>query len=184
MKKFEIWTDTFEIRLGRRKGDVWTDVDILAEYHRHDNEPRLVASFETLDEARAEFRQHYASYGSTHLTSAYSGGYLLTGVIAWLEPADYDEDGNLIQVYDWLAESVDPYTPDLSDLDLAHADTDLIVSLINAEPEWNEAQYAALCELADRAGIDPMDYEDDSYNLDTAAFVRAIQADLHVDLGE
>lgn len=59
-----------------------------------------------------------------------------------------------------------------------------IVNYINSQDEWDEDQYNALCELADRADIDPDDFRDYNGDLNTNAFVVAIQDALGVDLGE
>ena len=68
---------------------------------------------------------------------------------------------------------------------LRTADTAEIVAWINTFDEWDEEQFDALCELADRAGIHPDDYRDDDGTWDkTHEFVSAIQTALGVDLGE
>lgn len=59
-----------------------------------------------------------------------------------------------------------------------------IVDFINARSEWDEEQYDALCELADRADLDPDDFRDYDGDLKTHEFVVAIQNALSVDLGE
>ena len=67
---------------------------------------------------------------------------------------------------------------------LGTADTADIVAYINAFDEWDEGQYDALCELADRADISPTDFRDYDGVLNTHDLVVAVQNALGVDLGE
>lgn len=179
---YEIWTDEFEVRC--KKGDPWTTDELLGEYLRKSSiDPHREASYTSLEEARTAFAKSYANHGSTRLMSGSAGYYLLCS-IAYLDGADYDEDGELDQGCDTWEVSLEEYVPALHDLVLARADTELIVRLINAEDSWDDDQHEALLELADRAGLDEEDYLDDDGYTDVHAFVCAIQDALGVDLGE
>ena len=111
MKKYEIMTDNFELRLGRTDdARELTAADVFTEYQEEDaNAPALVESFDNIDEARAAFRAHYANYGSTRAVRG-EAGWLLLGQVAFLIENEYDEDGDYDQGGDIWEYSAEPYS--------------------------------------------------------------------------
>ena len=112
MTKYEIKTDSFEFSNSRESWPSQTADDIIDLYHSpyEYNSPKLEASFESLDEAKAEFESNYRNYGSTREVVGWAGMHLLIGEIAFLEKNAYDEDGEFDQGGDWIAWSVEPYS--------------------------------------------------------------------------
>lgn len=112
MTKYEIYTDRFEFSSHGKSWPSQTVDDIIDLYYGPYvcNNPKLEASFDSLEEAKAEFESHYRNYGSTREASGWAGGFLLVGEIAWLEENEYDEDGDFDQGGGWLDWSVEPYT--------------------------------------------------------------------------
>lgn len=117
MRKYEIYTDTFEFRFGKYKDSIpaMTGYEILQTYLSCDTritsnflDPHLAASFDTLEEARAEWEKNYKTYGST---SAEKGSvlWLLRGDLAYLEANDYTEDGDFDQGGELFEVSAEAY---------------------------------------------------------------------------
>lgn len=116
MRKYAIYTDSFEFRFGKYKDSIpaMTGYEILQTYLSCDTritsnslDPHLGASFDTLEEARAEWEKNYKNYG---YTSAQKGSilWLLCGDLAYLEANDYTEDGDFDQggeLYEFSAEA-------------------------------------------------------------------------------
>ena len=117
MKKFEIMTDNFEFSFfGKQSVPACTPEDILEWYWQGtSNEPQLKASFESLEEARAEFEKYYATYGKTRLVPWTGKQYLLTGELAWIEENEYDDDGEFVYGLDIDDYSAEGYAPENSD---------------------------------------------------------------------
>lgn len=99
MTKFEIRTDAFEFRFGTSKDSIpsMTADEVFDEYlSGNANDPVIEASFDTIEEADAEFQKHYSNYGSTSAVKGFSF-WLLRGELAWIEENEYDEDGDFDQ---------------------------------------------------------------------------------------
>lgn len=111
MKKYEIFTDHFELRLGRtRDARSLTPGEVFDEYRMEDaNAPHLEASFNTAEEAMAEFNANYANRKNTDPVRGVVG-WLLYGNVAFIEINEYDEDGEYDQSGDVLAFSAGGYT--------------------------------------------------------------------------
>lgn len=117
MKKYEIYTDSFEFRFGKYKDSIpaMTGCEILQTYLSCDTritsnflDPHLEASFDTLEEALAEWEKNYSNYSST---SAEKGNvlWMLRGELAYLEANDYTEDGDFDQGGDLYVFSAEAY---------------------------------------------------------------------------
>ena len=111
MTKYEIRTDRFEFSNSKKSWTSQTADDIINLYHNpyECNSPKLEASFESLEEAKAEFESHYRNYGNTREMTGWAGTHLLVGEIAFLEENEYDEDGEFDQGGNWINWSVEPY---------------------------------------------------------------------------
>ena len=112
MKKYEIYTDSFEFRFGKYKGSIpsMSMSDVWMEYNcQSANTPVLVASFENLEEALDFFRENYAGYGRTWAEKG-NVWWLLRGEVAWLDANEYDEDGYFDQGGDLYEYSTESYT--------------------------------------------------------------------------
>lgn len=98
MKRYEIYTDTFEFRFGRYKDSIPSMMvgEVWQEYVCQQNDPALVKSFENLDEALAFFRENYADYGRTWAEKGHVF-WFLRGQLAWLDENEYTEDGEFDQ---------------------------------------------------------------------------------------
>ena len=99
MTKYEIKTDRFEFRFGKYKASIphASEDEIFAWYMEETaNDAKTVASFDTLEEARNEFKKHYADYGNTRAVGGWVC-WLLVGELAGIEENEYDEDGEFIQ---------------------------------------------------------------------------------------
>lgn len=99
MTKYEIKTDSFQLRFGTHKGSIpaMDAGEVFDAYlQRSANDPELQASFDSLEEARAAFAQNYASYGSTYAQKS-SVFWILRGEVAWIEENEYDEAGEFYQ---------------------------------------------------------------------------------------
>ena len=111
--RFEIKTDNFEFRFGTSADSIpaMTADEVFNEYLSGGaNDPTLEVSFDTSEEAKAEFNRNYANYGRAHAERGYTF-YLLRGEVAWIEENEYDEDGEFVQggiTYDFSAESYEP----------------------------------------------------------------------------
>ena len=94
MIKYTVYTDSFEIRL-RTKEATLSAGDVFTAYmEQGDHSPRPVAVFDTEEQAVAAMKKALVR---TDCDSSFYGGYLLTGVLAYVEQAEYDEDGEFIQ---------------------------------------------------------------------------------------
>lgn len=108
--RFEIRTDSFEFRFGTSKNSVpaMTADEVFDAYQMDSaNDPTLESSFDTLEEAQAEFSKHFSTYGSTYAEKGFTF-WLLRGRVAWIEENEYDEDGEFDQggcTYDVSAEA-------------------------------------------------------------------------------
>lgn len=111
MTKYEIMTDTFEARFGTSEASIqsMSAEDIFDSYisggFSNSNNPQRVASFDTLEEAQAEFSKNYSGYGRTRAEKGFTF-WLLRGKVAWIEENEYDEDGEFDQggsVYSYSA---------------------------------------------------------------------------------
>lgn len=114
---FGIRTDHFELRMGSRRDRIpsMSAEEILDTHLSCDDritsnsiDPTIEASFDTLEEARAEFALNYERYGCTDLRRA-SCGYILTGRLAWIEENQYDENGDFDQGGETYDLSAQPY---------------------------------------------------------------------------
>ena len=97
--KFEIYTDHFEFRFpGAALAPSASADEIWAWYQEEScNQPNLEASFDTIEEAKAEFQKNYENYGRTSESRAFAGTPLLVGDVAYLEENIYDDNGEFIQ---------------------------------------------------------------------------------------
>lgn len=120
MPKFEIRTDHFEFRMGSMRDRIpaMSAEEILATHLSCDDritsngiDPTIEASFDTLEEARAEFTRNYGRYGFTSLDRA-GTGYLLSGSLAWIEENEYDDNGDFDQGGATYDVSAQPYEPE------------------------------------------------------------------------
>lgn len=108
--RFEIKTDSFEFRFGKSKDSIpaMTADEVFDTYQMESaNDPTLEASFDTLEEAQAEFSKNYSGYGTTYAEKGFTF-WLLRGKVAWIEENEYDEDGEFDQggcTYDFSAEA-------------------------------------------------------------------------------
>ena len=113
MTQYEIRTDHFEFRFGKHKGSIPAATgDMIFAWYMEETlgDSRVVGSFDTLDEAREEFKKHYANYGSTRAQKGMVW-WLLVGDLAWIEENTYTEDGDFDyggEVYDVSAQAYDP----------------------------------------------------------------------------
>lgn len=99
MTKFEIKTDSFEFRFGTSKNSIpeMSGAEVFDTYQMESaNDPTLEASFDTLEEAQAEFSKSYSDYGTTYAEKGFTF-WLLRGKVAWIEENEYDEDGEFDQ---------------------------------------------------------------------------------------
>ena len=117
MKKYEIYTDTFEFRFGRYEDSIpeMSGYEIFQTYLSCDTgittnslDPHLEASFDTLEEARAEWEKNYKNYGRTWAEKG-NALWLLRGDIAYLEGNEYTEEGDFDQGGDVYECSAEPY---------------------------------------------------------------------------
>lgn len=110
MKKYEIFTDRFELRLGRCSDSrSLTAGDVFGEYRMEDaNAPTRVARFASEAEALAAFDAEYKTYGRTHACRGVAS-WLLTGDVAYLEVNEYDDDDEFDQGGDVIAFSAEAY---------------------------------------------------------------------------
>lgn len=110
MIKYEIWTDSFEIRIGRAENArSLTEREVFDEYLEESaNAPRLEKSFSSPEEAEAYFKAHFAKYGTSRSMRG-TAGWLLIGQVAYLQADEYDEDGEYIQGGDILMTSSEAY---------------------------------------------------------------------------
>ena len=104
MTKFEIRTDTHEFRLPRKARTIsLTGGELFDDYRQSSvQDSEIRESFDSLEEARAAFSAHWASYGSTTLRTGNGSRYLYCE-FAWIEENRYDDDGEFDQggdVYD------------------------------------------------------------------------------------
>ena len=111
MTKYEIRTDRFEFRFVKFKDSIpaATADEIFAWYMEESAaDPTVQASFDTLEEAREEFKKHYADYGTTRAEKSMVW-WLIVGDLAWIEGNEYDDDGEFIQGGECYDVSVAPY---------------------------------------------------------------------------
>ena len=111
MRKYEIYTDTFEFRFGKSKSSIpaMSMSDIWMEYNcQSSNDPVRVASFDNLEDAMAFFRENYADYGRTWAEKG-NVWWLLRGQVAWLDGNEYTEDGGFDQGGDLYECSAEAY---------------------------------------------------------------------------
>lgn len=111
MTKFEIKTDRFEFRFGTSKDSIpaMTADEVFEEYLQGScNDPELQASFDSLEAAQEEFKAHYAGYGRTYAEKGYIF-WLLVGEVSWIEEAEYDEDGEFLEMNGTWAVSAEGY---------------------------------------------------------------------------
>ena len=99
MKKFEIYTDHFEFRFPGITTTPSASADEIWAWYQEEscNQPNRESSFDTIEEAKAEFQKNYANYGRTTESRAFTGTPLLVGDVAYLEENIYDDDGEFIQ---------------------------------------------------------------------------------------
>lgn len=96
MKKYEIYSDSFETRLSGRSeeaGVTLTEKDIYDLYGMetfHDSS--LLESYDSKEAALADFHAHYRKYATTTLESGASYNFLAATVV-YVEENEYDEDG-------------------------------------------------------------------------------------------
>ena len=111
MRKYEIYTDTFEFRFGKAKSSIpaMSMSDIWMEYNcQSSNDPVRLASFDNLEDAMAFFRENYADYGRTWAEKG-NVWWLLRGQVAWLDGNEYTEDGDFGQGGDLYECSAEAY---------------------------------------------------------------------------
>ena len=117
MTKYEIYTDTFEFRYGRSRDSIpaMAADEIVDTYLSCDDritsnflDPTMEASFDTEEEALAEWRRNYIDYGWTEAEKG-SALWVLRGRLAYLAENEYDEDGDFIQGETMQYISAEPY---------------------------------------------------------------------------
>ena len=118
MYKYEIYTDTFEFRMGTKSvRDIpsLTSREIFDVYFSYDTritsnsvDPRREFASDSEEAAMEEFYKHYAKYGRTRAAKGVVGG-MLFGDLAWLEMNEYDDEENLVQNWGTLCWSAEPY---------------------------------------------------------------------------
>ena len=111
MTKYEIKTDHFEFDFGAAKNSIpcMTADEVFGTYENESaNDPKTEATFDTLEEARAEFAAHYANYGSIRAERG-NVFWCLVGNVAWIEENEYDEDGDFDQSCGTYDISAEPY---------------------------------------------------------------------------
>lgn len=106
MIKYELYTDTFEFRT--RKGQEWQSDDIFDAYiTQGDLYPTRVAQADNLEDIAALFEDEKLK--CTTYEQAYTTGWLIRGVLCYIEIAEYDEDGEYIQGGDIVKFCVVPF---------------------------------------------------------------------------
>lgn len=111
MTRFDLFTDNYEFRFGRTKDSIsaMSADDIMNAYQAESaNDPHLVASYDTEEEARAALAE---MSGSTR-PQASNVFWLLCGSVAWIEENEYDADGEFVQNLSWVDWVAEPYQPD------------------------------------------------------------------------
>jgi hypothetical protein len=111
MTKYEIKTDSFEFSFGKYKASIPSaSEDQIFEWYMEGmaNDAKTRESFDTLEEAQAEFKKYYANYGSTRAVAGWTN-WLLCGELAWIEENEYDDDGEFIQGGGFYDVSAAPY---------------------------------------------------------------------------
>lgn len=114
MTKYEIRTDRFEFRFGTYKASIpaASAAEIWDWYTQLSvQEPEIRASFDTLEAAQAEFRAHWADFGTTHAEKGMTW-WLLIGELAWIEHNEYDDNGEFDQGGDVFDVSAQGYEPE------------------------------------------------------------------------
>lgn len=101
MKKYEVFAEQIEIR---NASIDWTDAEIIDELGRKSfHDPQLIGSFDTYEEARAEYLDQCRM-----ATTSAAGAVILADVVT-LDLNEYDENGDFDQ-----GENIDifaePYT--------------------------------------------------------------------------
>ena len=173
MTKFEIKSDNFEFRFTGHMPSQSAQ-EIFDQYLSGSaNDPVLEASFDTLEEAKAEFAKNYANYGRTRLERNGKIGFL-RGDLAWIEENEYDEDGEFDQNCGVWEISAEPFSADddgmtyqkvlemnesAAGLDLKELSLENLLALIDEVPGWDyPLAEDFVAELANRAGIDMTQY--------------------------
>lgn len=117
MTVYEIYTDTFEFRMGSEKSKipVMTAEEIFDTYQSCDDRitsnflcPKLEAQNDEKVDATEIWNEYFANYGSTQLQKGQMQ-YLLTGRLAYMVEAEYDDDGEFVQELGVLCISAEPY---------------------------------------------------------------------------
>ncbi len=108
MTKYEIKRDDFEFRFGTHKGTIpsMTAQEVFDEYLSGSaNDPEIVESFDSEDEAREALKAHtgrtWAEHGNVF--------WLLRGEVYFIEVSTYDEDGEFDQGGDILDIAAEGY---------------------------------------------------------------------------
>lgn len=111
MTKYEIKTDNFEFRFGTSKDSIpqMSGAEVFENYlNGSANDPHLDASYNTFEEAQAEFSKYYANYARTRAEKG-NTFWFLRGEVAWIEENEYDEDSEFDQGGDVWVYLTEPY---------------------------------------------------------------------------
>lgn len=95
MKKIEVYKETAEISKNRKN---WTAAELENAFANMDQEPKLIGSFETYEQAKAFFDKE-----KKNCRSYYQQGYAMPLVIfdvLWIEKNEHDEDGEFLKFCD------------------------------------------------------------------------------------
>lgn len=95
MKKIEVYKETAEISKNRKN---WTAAELENAFANMDQEPKLIGSFETYEQANAFFDKE-----KKNCSSYYQQGYAMPLVIfdvLWIEKNEYDESGEFLKFCD------------------------------------------------------------------------------------
>lgn len=98
MTKFEVWKEK-EIEMRRRPVDYTVDDLEKFSENRSDQWHESIASFDTLEEARAEFEKE-KKYCTTRATDGYTFPLILFDELQLVE-VEYDEDGEFLSSEVW-----------------------------------------------------------------------------------
>lgn len=106
MKKYEIYTERFELRFGTGKSSIpaMSADDVWDSYMAQScHEPRLEATYDTLEEAREALK----AYRVSTRAEASSVFWLLVGDVAYIQESISDDVDEFDQgcIYDYAAEA-------------------------------------------------------------------------------
>ena len=108
---YEIYTDTFEFRMGSVKSKIpsMSPQEIFdSHFDSGYVDPCMEVFFDNEKEAVEHWQKNYADYGLTWLERG-NTQYLLRGEIAWMDEVQYYDDGEVDQTLDTIVFSAEPY---------------------------------------------------------------------------